>query len=312
ETAFIAGTRASMQSVSRGAVDLPLRQYIPIPDTGGKLTAMPGYLGEPRSFGVKLVSKFPRAADDPAGTHEGGVMLFDPEHGVPRALLQGAELTAIRTASASALATRTLARPDAEHLLIMGAGEEAAHHLKALAAVLPLTHISVWARRPEQAQALLAQHPPSAGVTASVVTDAASAVRAADVICTVTSAATPILEGAWLQTGTHVNLVGAAIQTAAEADPEVVVRSRYFTDYRASCFAQAGELANAMATGRVDESHVLGELGELLSGAVPGRRSAEDITVYKSLGVAAQDLAAAVAATNAADAADLGVEVDWC
>jgi ornithine cyclodeaminase len=301
----------AMQSVSCGDVIMPLRQFIQIPNTAGKFTLMPGYVGKPASFGVKIVSKFPREANSPHGTHVGAVMIFDAEHGIPLAMLHGGELTAIRTAAASGLATRELARENAETLTLLGCGEEAQHHLKAMLAVRPLKKIIVWGRSVERAQAFVDAQNLPATVQIEVAADAETAVAAADIICTVTSATSPILKGEWLTPGTHVNLVGAALRTSAEADTEVVKRSRFYIDYRISAMAQAGELLNAIEQGAITQEHIIGEIGEVLAGQKPGRQSATDITVYKSLGVAAQDLAAASCALNNALKLNTGVSIDW-
>jgi ornithine cyclodeaminase/alanine dehydrogenase-like protein (mu-crystallin family) len=297
----------AMQSVSCGDVIMPLRQFIQIPNTAGKFTLMPGYA----SFGVKIVSKFPREARSPHGTHVGAVMIFDAEHGIPLAMLHGGELTAIRTAAASGLATRELARKNAETLTLLGCGEEAQHHLKAMLAVRPLKKIILWGRSVERAQAFVDAQNLPATVQIEVEADAETAVAAADIICTVTSATSPILKGEWLTPGTHVNLVGAALRTSAEADTEVVKRSRFYIDYRISAMAQAGELLNAIEQGAITQEHIIGEIGEVLAGQKPGRQSATDITVYKSLGVAAQDLAAASCALNNALKLNKGVSIDW-
>jgi ornithine cyclodeaminase/alanine dehydrogenase-like protein (mu-crystallin family) len=300
-----------MQSVSCGDIIMPLRQFMQIPNTAGKFTVMPGYVGKPASFGVKIVSKFPRDANSPHGTHVGAVMIFDAEHGIPLAMLHGGELTAIRTAAASGLATRQLARVNAETLTLLGCGEEAQHHLTAMLAVRPLKKIIVWGRSVERAHAFVEAQNLPASIQIRVEADAKTAVAAADIICTVTSATTPILKGAWLSPGTHVNLVGAALRTSAEADTDVVKRSRFYIDYRTSAMAQAGELLNAIEQGVVSEAHIIGEIGEVLAGQKPGRLSPTDITVYKSLGVAAQDLCAASCAFNNALKLNKGTHIDW-
>lgn len=305
----------TMRSVSKRDVIMPLRQFIAIPDTPGKFTMMPGYLGEPRCFGVKLVSKYPREAGSPHGSHVGAVMVYDADTGLPQALLDGAELTAIRTSAASALATRELARKDASVLTIMGCGDEARHHIQAVSAVRDLTEIIVWGRSLSKAQAFvddcISRNLVSSSVKVRAEADAETAVSQGHIVCTVTAATTPILQGAWLKAGTHVNLVGAAIRTSAEADQDVVTQSRFYIDYRESAMAQAGELLDALEAGAIDESHIVGELGELLAGDIVGRQDETEITVYKSLGVAAQDLAAGKRATENAERDSLGVVVDW-
>ena len=305
----------AMQSVSERDVIMPLRQFIAIPDTQGKFTMMPGYLGEPRCFGVKLVSKYPREAESPHGSHVGAVMVYDADTGLPQALLDGAELTAIRTSAASALATLELSRSDSKVLTIMGCGDEARHHIQAILAVRNLSDIIIWGRSIDRANGFIrdcmARNIIPASVRVRAEDDAKIAVTQADIVCTVTAATQPILKGRWLAEGVHVNLVGAAIRTSSEADQDVVTRSRFYTDYRESAMAQAGELLDAIDAGAISEAHIVGEIGELIRGDCQGRRSDAEITVYKSLGVAAQDLAAGKRATINAKRDNIGVFVDW-
>ena len=301
----------AMRAVSAGHAIMPLRQYLSIPDTTVRFTLMPGYVDAPACFGVKVVSKAERAPGSPWGSHVGAVMVFSPDEGVPVALLEGSELTAIRTAAASALATRALARPDAHRLAMIGCGLQALHHVRALLAVRPLDRIVVWGRNADRVEAFLSRLEVPPGVVVETADSVAAAVADADIVTTVTSARTPILAGEWLRPGSHVNLVGAAVREAAEADVETVRRSRFFVDYRASAMAQAGELLNAIEQGTVTAEHVAGEIGEVLSGAVPGRRSVAEITVYKSVGVAAQDLAAGWRAWQRAREQSQGIEVSW-
>ncbi len=305
----------AMQSVSKRDVIMPLRQFIAIPESAGKFTMMPGYIAEPRCFGVKLVSKYPREAASPHGSHVGMVVVYDADTGLPQALLDGAELTAIRTSAASALATRELARKDSKVLTIMGCGDEAKHHIQAILAVCNIEEIIIWGRSLHKAKSFIEdcikQNLIGTSVTMRAEADAQTAVAQADIVCTVTAATQPILKGNWLKAGTHVNLVGAAIRSSAEADREVVTKSRFYIDYRESAMAQAGELLDAIEAGVISEAHIVGEIGELLSGSCTGRTSNDEITVYKSLGVAAQDLAAGKRATSNAQRDNIGVLVDW-
>ena len=304
--------RQAMLAVSAGDVDMPLRRYLHIPDTSGKMTLMPGYTGgDINSFGFKVVSKYPREQGSPYGTHVGAVMVFDKAQGTPVGFMHGGELTAIRTSSASALATDVLARKDAKRLLIIGAGEEARHHIAAVTCVRDFETVEVWARKIERAEQCAEA---SSGLVNKPVTatgDLEAAVAEADVICTVTSAQEPVLMGAWLTPGTHVNLVGAAIPTSAEADTDVVTAGRYVVDYMPSAMDQAGELLTAIEAGAFSEDQVAGEIGQILAGEKPGRADDEEITVYKSLGVAAQDLAAALGAVAAAKEKGLGQAIAW-
>lgn len=301
----------AMRAVSGGQTIMPLRQYMTIPGTGTKFTLMPGFTEQPRCFGVKVVSKPERAPGSAADSHIGAVMVFAADEARPVALLDGAEITAIRTAAASALATRELARRDSHRLAVLGCGLQAQHHVQALLEVRPIDMIMIWGRARERVEQFIDRLEIPAGVTVAAADSVAAACAEADIVTTVTSSREPILRGDWLRPGTHVNLVGAALRAAAEADGETVRRARFFVDYRQSAMAQAGELLNAIEQGIVSAAHIAGELGEVLAGSVPGRQTAAEITVYKSLGVAAQDLAAGWCAWQQAQARSLGVEVDW-
>lgn len=300
----------AMSQVSRREVVLPLRQFMAVPGTKGKLGLMPGYIAEPASFGVKIVSKYERPADSAHGTHVGAVLLFEAADGLALALLEGGTLTAIRTSAASALATRTLARPNSRRLAIIGCGEEALHHIHAMLAVRPIEDITVWGRSVTKAEAFArrVQLPVSVRMTTAATVE--EAVAEADIVCTVTSAATPILKGEWLRAGTHLNLVGSAIPTTAEVDSTCVARGRFYVDYREAALAQAGELMTAIREGIVTEDHIIGEIGEVLIGTKAGRQSAEEITIYKSLGITAQDLSAAHHVYVQAKAQAIGTKID--
>lgn len=315
----IEAVRAAMIATSARDCALPLRQFMPVPRRAGKLGLMPGWLGgDADCFGVKIVSKYERAPGDPHGSHVGAVLLFNADTGLPLALLEGGTLTALRTAAMTAVATDALARADARRLLIVGTGEEAWYHARALPQVRAFDTLEVWGRDATRAAALAARveqwlATPEAGLAqrprVSVATDLERACAAADVLCTVTSAKSPFLPGAWLRPGQHVNLVGSAIATTAEVDAEAVERTRFFVDYREAALAAAGELLGAIRDGRVTEAHIAGEIGAVLAGSVPGRRSAEEITLYKSLGVTTQDLAAGLCALREAERAGIGSEL---
>ena len=208
--------------------------------------------------------------------------------------MEASALTAIRTAAASVVATQALARPGSSTLAILGTGEEARSHIDAFQAVRPFERVIVWGRNPHAAREC-AEYALGAGCAhVEVASSVAAAAAAADVICTVTGAPTAILLGRDVRKGTHLCLVGASIPSSREVDDDLVAGSRFFVDYRGSALAQAGELLDAIKAGRVTESHILGEIGDVLSGAVPGRLADDDVTVYKSLGVAAQDLVSAL------------------
>lgn len=301
----IAAARSAMRQVSSGDTLLPLRQFLAIPDAPGKMAVMPGYIAHPPRFGLKTVSKFTNAAH----SHVGTVQLYDATNGQLLAIIEGGTLTAIRTAAASALATDLLARPDSHRLAILGTGEQARRHIEAMAAVRPISQIRIWGRNARNAEALAATLR-NADMPAIVAATVAEAVADADIICTTTAAATPILHGQHVRPGTHVNLVGSAIPTTAEADTALVAMSQFYGDYRAATLAQAGEFRNAIASGLITADHLIGEIGELILGRIPCRQDDTAITLYKSLGVTAQDLTAADAILEAARADGMGHEIN--
>jgi len=283
----------TMISVSQGRVVLPLRSLLVLPGGRGLMGNMPAYLAEPECFGVKLVSIM-RNNNPPAySSHLGVVMLFEAEHGQPVALLDAAEITAIRTAAASALATRLLAREDAGVLALIGAGEQARAHLEAMLTVRSLRHIRVWARDSAKAAAFAQTEGARHGIAIESAPTVREAVAGADIICTLTKAREPIVLGEWVEPGSHLNVVGSSIAGAAEIDTAAVVKARFFVDYRDSTIHEGGEYLRALNVGAITADHILAEIGEVANGSKAGRRSATDVTLYKSLGIAPQDLAAA-------------------
>lgn len=307
----VAAIERAMRAVSAGAAVQPMRQVMPLPSRRGALGTMPGSLAEPECFGVKVLSLFP---DNPAlghSSHLGLHVLCEPRHGRPVALIEASSLTAIRTAAASVVATRALARPGASVLAILGTGEQAYSHLECFHAVRPFERVTIWGRRAEAAAAL-ATRARELGIDSVDVADSVGdAVAGADVVCTLTASRTAILRGADLRLGTHLCVVGSSVASCREVDDDCVARSRFFVDHRAAAMEQAGELLGAIAAGVVGRDHVLGEIGEVLSGAVAGRVTDADVTIYKSLGVAAQDLAAASLALSRAEALGLGTVVEF-
>jgi ornithine cyclodeaminase/alanine dehydrogenase-like protein (mu-crystallin family) len=301
----------AMRALSSGGADVPLRTVMKLPGGRNFFGVMPGYLSKPQGLGTKIITIFPDNAKLGLSSHVGLVLLFDSEIGFPLAVMDAGEVTAIRTAAASAVATRALARDDASHLAIIGTGEQAITHLEAISQVRTLKSVRVWGRSPEKAAAFAREHGSRLGLAIEASGSVEAAVRSANIICTVTSSREPILNGAWLPKGAHVNLVGASQQSSREADNDVVAVSRFFVDSRVSARAEAGELKHAIEAGLVTESHILGEIGEVLNGTVVGRTSSQDITVYKSLGVAAQDMAAARVIYDRAMRDGIGMKVPF-
>jgi ornithine cyclodeaminase/alanine dehydrogenase-like protein (mu-crystallin family) len=305
----IALMRTTMIAVSEGRVRVPPRSVLPV-SNGGLLANMPGYLAEPECFGVKLLSLF--AGNPAAGlsSHLGLVLLFEPTHGLPVAMLDAAELTAIRTAAVSGLATQLLAREDAGDLAILGSGEQARSHLGAMLAVRPLRRVRIWSRNAAHAEAFAAEQSELHALKIEVAASAEAAVAGADLICTVTGSPEPILRGDWIATGAHLNVVGASRIAAAEIDTAAVVKSRIFVDFRQSAELEAGELRRALDAGAITADHVLGEIGEVAQGSVAGRRASDDITLFKSLGIAPEDLASAHYVLQHAEAEGVGQVVE--
>jgi len=282
--------REAMIAFSTGRTKQLLRSIIPLGD-GRMFGIMPGALGGDAVFGAKLISVFPDNFAKGVQSHQGVVVVFDPDTGAPACIAHAGEVTAIRTAAASAVATDVLARPDATRLAILGYGEQAATHARALVKVRRLASIAVWGRSAERARAFAARMSAELDLPVVAAPGAREAVAEADVICTVTPSVEPILEGAWVAPGAHVNLVGSSYAGPVEADNALVVRARFIADSREGVLAQGAEFLRAKAAGLVGDDHIVAEIGEVLAGLKPGRRSADEVTVYKSLGHVAQDLA---------------------
>lgn len=301
----------TMIAVSEGQVVLPLRSILIMPKDRGMMGVMPGYLAEPECFGVKLISLIPRNKPPQYSSHLGLVLLFEAEHGQPIALLDAAEITAIRTAAASGLATRLLARADAGDLALLGAGEQARSHLEAMLSVRPLRRVRIWARRPEKARMFAETQGARHQVPIETAATPAAAIDGADIICTTTKAREPIVLGDWLTPGVHLNLVGSSVPAAAEIDAPAVAKARFFVDCRDSTVNEGGEYLNALQAGAITPEHILGEIGEVANGSKQGRCSPLDITIYKSLGIAPQDLASAHYILAKARAAGIGQVIDF-
>ena len=286
--------RKAMIAFSRGETQQLLRSIIPLGD-GRMFGVMPGALCERSVFGAKLISVFPDNFAKGVQSHQGLVILFDGESGAPVCVAHAGEVTAIRTAAASAVATDVLARPDARRMAILGYGEQATTHARAIRKVRPLCSIAVWGRSQERADGFAARMTAELQIQVSATSTAREAVADADIICTVTNASEPILEGNWLAPGAHVNLVGSGVAGPAEADNDLVSLSRFFVDSREGVLSQGAEFLRAKAAGLIGDDHIVAEIGEVLAGDRPGRRSATETTVYKSLGHVVQDLASVAA-----------------
>ena len=299
-----------LADLARGAVWQPLRFVVRPPDEPSLMGLMPAHRSEPTaSYGLKAVCIFPSNAARGIDLHQGGVLLFDGETGVLRALVDASAITATRTAAVSGVATKALAREDARELAILGSGVQARSHLEAMAAARPFERARVWSRTAEHAAAFAAEAEVSFPVEA--VESAEEAVHAADVVVTATSSREPIVRRDWLAPGAHVNAVGSSIPTARELDADTVAASALFADARESMVNEGGDYLFAVREAGIGPDHIRAELGEVLTGSGQGRLADDELTVFKSLGLAAEDLAAAEHVYTRARAAGAGVTVPF-
>jgi ornithine cyclodeaminase/alanine dehydrogenase-like protein (mu-crystallin family) len=267
---------------------------------------MPGFLGSEASAGIKLLSLAPKQPG--RSSHLGVMMLYDANL-IPVAMLCASTVTALRTAATTACATDVLAPRTARQLAILGSGEQADAHLSALQLVRNFASIRIWSRTRANALALANRHA-GTGSNIEVCEQVAAAVNNADVICTLTSSQTPILTGHLVPDGVHVNMVGSSSRGFAETDDELVMRARFFVDLKTSALSQAGELLGAIERGRVTEQHIAAEIGEVIAGTRPGRASPSELTAFKSLGIAAEDIALAAHIHRKAERLGLGQMVE--
>lgn len=300
----------ALAALSRGEAILPLRPVMWLPEKFGALGMMPSYLANLKAMGLKVVSVFPHNHGTPYDSHQGAVMLFEAAHGQLLSLMDASAITAIRTAAVSGVATRLLAREDANTLAILGSGVQARSHLAAMLQARPIVSVRVWSRNAEHAQAFAERETRRHGIPVTAAASVEAAVEGAGIICTATAAPEPILMGEWIAPGAHVNAVGSSVAFTRELDTAAVAKALLFVDRRESTLNEAGDFLFAKREGAVSDGHILGEIGELLLGGVPGRRSADEITLFKSLGLAVEDLAAANHVYRKAVEAGVGVSVE--
>ena len=305
---------SAFAQLSSGEADVPLRLHLAVPPADGLALLMPAYLAGSSALGAKALTLFPHNTERHAlPTISALVLLFDAETGVPVALLDGGYLTALRTGAASGVATRLMARDDARVLALFGAGAQALAQVWAVCVARPIAR--VWIVNRTQAHAdLLAErlrafgHPIPADVR--VADSAREALTEADIVCCATTSTEPVFADAELRPGTHVNGIGSYRPDMREVPPETVARARVVVDERSAAWAEAGDLIHAKELGLIGEQHVVGELGDLVLGRLPGRTDHRQITFFKSVGNAAQDIAAASAAYQRARAMGLGMAAD--
>ncbi len=291
-----------LAALAREEMYNPLRSIFFPPGERTGMGLMPSFRsGDKAAYALKAIVVAPENRARGLDSHQGFVALFDGVTGVPKALLDASTITEIRTAAVSGVATRLLARPESKTLAILGAGTQARSHLEAMREVLPIEHVRAWSRTPGSASEL-------DGV--EEVGSAEEAVRGADVVVTATAAREPIVERGWLADGVHINAVGSSIKSTRELDTATVVASSLFVDRRESTVNEAGDYLFPLAEGAIGPDHIKGEIGEVLIGAVGGRSSDSELTLFKSLGIGVEDLAAAELVVERAAAEGVGVEVD--
>ena len=295
-----------LAALARDELFLPLRSVARPEGAPSLMGLMPAYRDTPAPlWSLKEIVISP---DNPArglDTHQGGVLLHDGTTGELVALLNASPITAIRTAAVSAVATRALAREGARRIAILGAGVQARAHVAAMKAVVEDPEIRIWTRSTETAERLASE------TGAIVAPSADAALFGADVVCTATSSREPVVEKRWVAPGTHINAVGACFPTTRELDTETIAHSSLFVDRRESAFNEAGDYLIPLAEGAIGPEHVKAELGEVLAGMHPGREHEDELTVFKSLGIAVEDLAAAELVVRRAREQGVGTEVDF-
>jgi ornithine cyclodeaminase/alanine dehydrogenase-like protein (mu-crystallin family) len=303
----------AMAELSAGHVAMPPRIVTHIHERGGLLAAMPVYLGSSRTLSTKLVSVFPENEERGLPSHQAVILIFEAETGSPRALLDGTFITATRTAAGSALSAHLLARKDAQVLAIIGTGVQARAHARAMPQVRPIGEIRVVGRNPKKAALLAAEITMEQGIRTFTCEPAPETFAGVHIVCATTHSAEPVVKGAWLLPGTHVTSVGLNPE-GCEVDAATVQKSLVVVETRQAVLAPdaggSNDLKWPIREGVIGENHIHAEIGELVSGARPGRTSPQQITLYKSVGVAVQDAVAVRLVLEAAEKQGVGREVE--
>jgi ornithine cyclodeaminase len=283
----------AFRTLATGNAILPLRPVMWLPERIGALAMMPAYMQDINAIGLKVLTLFPGNHGTAYDSHQGAVLLCEATHGSLLAIMDAAEITAIRTAAVSGLATKLLARDDAHDLAILGAGTQARTHLEAMLLVRKITRVRVWSRNLDHARQFAELESHRHGLAIETVETSRQAIIDADIICAATAANAPVVFGDGIKAGAHVNAIGACTPMTRELDTAAMLKSRLFVDRRESAHNEAGDFIIPKNEGALDDRHICGELGEVLLGWIQGRTSAEEITLFKSLGLAIEDLAAA-------------------
>jgi ornithine cyclodeaminase len=303
---LIPAMEAALDQFSGGGVRQPLRTIVDVGDGHAFYGVMPAFMRHPPALGTKLVSVYHANAAVGLPSHLATIVLHDPETGALQAVMDGRYITEARTAAVSAASAKHLALPAARVLAVLGSGVQARSHIEALTRVRAFEEIRVWGRDAGRVRALVDEV--SSGIQSRMT--AADSPRAAaadaDVIALVTASREPVLTRAWVRDGAHICAVGACRPDQREMDTELVQAARVFVDSRAGALAEAGDIVIPIREGAIDASHIAGELGDVFGGRTPGRQHAGEITIFKSLGMAVEDVAAARLALERASEQGLG------
>ena len=278
------------RSLANGEAAQPLRSLMWLPDRKGLLGMMPGYDKTAEVMGIKLISVFHGNRDKGYPSHQGVVILFDANNGQPLMIFDASEITALRTAAASALATKLLSREDAGLLSIIGSGEQAERHIESILLVRKIRQINIWSRNEKNAASLASKISDRFNIPVIVHKNAGEAVREGDIICTVTSSPQPVVSGDWINKGTHINAVGLSTPATRELDTKALLKSKLYADCYESILNEAGDFLIPKKEGAITDSHIRGDLGEVLLGTKKGREDKDEITLFKSLGIASEDI----------------------
>ena len=302
----------ALAALARGELQQPLRMVVRPEDAAGLMALMPAYRSSgAAAFGLKAICVFPGNPARGKDAHQGGVMLFSGETGELRALMNASAITAIRTAAVSGVATRLLAREDASELAIIGSGVQARAHLAAMACVRPIKRARIVSRTIDHARRLAQETQAHYAFPIEVVNEVEQALLKADLIVTATTALEPVMKREWIASGAHINAIGTFSPQAREIDTATMAASRLYVDRRESALNEAGDYLLAAQEGAIAPEHIVGEIGEVLLGVKPGRQSADEMTLFKSLGLAVEDLAAAEYVYQKAREMALGTWVEF-
>ena len=271
----------------------PLRSAMLIPGENGLLSMMPGYVNKQDIMGIKSVSVYPENANIGLESHQGSVTLFNALNGTPLAIMEAGQITAIRTAAVSGLATRILAKKNSKILAILGSGIQARTHIEAMTTILNLEEIRVWSKNKKNAKRLVEEQRKKYAIPFRPFDTVNEAIYNADIICTTTAAVEPILQGKYLMQGVHINAVGSSVRNTRELDGFAIKLSKLYVDKIESTINESGDFLMAKQEGTIDDNHIIGTLGEILTKKKKGRNNINDITLFKSLGLAVEDIATA-------------------